>query len=685
MSDKKVNTFFDRDLSWLSFNGRVLEEAERSDVPLKERLNFLSIFSSNLDEFYRVRMPALLALHRIDSEQAASSTVPKIKSIIHEQQERFGAILTEEIIPELAANQIVLLLKQPIPEAIKQKAINYFFDVVAGYIELVEIDDDCSLFPENNRLYLAAITEDHDGHHRYYILNVPSDKVARFYAVEHEGQTFVLFLEDVIKLNLNKLFHGVRCLGCYSFKITRDAELDLKDEFEGNLARKIETEIAQRDKGRASRFLYDVHMPDYLLKKLQHQLQMKHSTFVRGGTYHNLKDLSSLPVTGSKFSYTPWPKNSLQWQPSDQKLLDHLQQNDILLHPPYQNYDVVLRFFNEAAIDVHVTRIYATLYRVATESRIVNALISAANNGKRVTVFVELKARFDEANNIKWAKRMKAAGVQVLYSIPTLKVHAKVALVKRKIDHKTHYCGILSTGNFNESTARFYTDHVLLTGNRTMLREAEKLFRFLRKGRKRSPEDKLKFKTLLVAQFNLQERFIALIDREIDHATQGLKARIDIKLNNLEDRVLISKLYDASRAGVEVRLIVRSICCLIPGVAGMSDNITVTRIVDRYLEHGRLFIFHNNNSPDVILGSADWMNRNIYRRIEVCFPIADPKMKRELIEIFEIQRRDNTQAVRLDSQLQNREILNSGDELYQSQKEISFLLDREAEKLIIDN
>jgi polyphosphate kinase len=293
---------------------------------------------------------------------------------------------------------------------------------------------------------------------------------------------------------------------------------------------------------------------------------------------------------------------------------------------------------------------------VASESRIVNALISAAKNGKKVRVMVELKARFDEANNIKWAKKMKAAGVDIIYSNTALKVHAKIALVKRHVDGRDKYSGLLATGNFNESTAAFYTDHIMMTANSSLLREMELLFMFLAKGKKSADGYPIDFKHLLVAQFNLRDRFLALIDQEIANAKQGLPAFVTIKLNNLEERTLISKLYEASQAGVKISLIVRSICCLIPGVNGMSENITIRRIVDRYLEHGRIFIFHNNGDKKVFLGSADWMNRNIYRRIEVCFPVYNDNIKAEVLQLIDFQLKDNTQAVALDDELRNIKI-----------------------------
>jgi polyphosphate kinase len=334
---------------------------------------------------------------------------------------------------------------------------------------------------------------------------------------------------------------------------------------------------------------------------------------------------------------------------------------------------MVLRFCNEAAVNPAVTEIYVTLYRIASDSRIGNALVSAARNGKKVSVLVELKARFDEANNIRWAKKMKAAGVKIIYSAPSLKVHAKIALVKRKKEKRISYVGLLATGNMNESTARFYTDHILFTAHHEILREMELLFIFLGHRKKAGNPGLIEFNQILVAQFNLQQRFLQMIDREINNARQGKEAAITIKMNNLEEKVLINKLYEASQAGVIIRLIVRSICCLKPGVPGLSENITVTRIVDRYLEHGRLFVFHNNGAPELYMGSADWMNRNIYRRIEVCFPVYDEAIKKQVLDILQLQLQDNGQAVAIDQQLNNVPLSKEGTVLC-SQQAIYHLL-----------
>ena len=405
--------------------------------------------------------------------------------------------------------------------------------------------------------------------------------------------------------------------------------------------------------GFATRFLYEPGIPLRAFKTLVQALGLSTASMVEGGYYHNLKDLSALPFTGSRDAFYPPMPALITDMPCNDSLLDSILVRDKILHPPYQSYDTVLRFFNEAATDAAVTEINVTLYRVARDSKIVTALMSAAKNGKKVIVFVELKARFDEENNLKWAKKMKTAGVQIIYSIPGLKVHAKTALVKRRKQQRIQSICLLATGNFNESTARFYTDHILFTAHPSFARELDLLFVFLRYRKPATRYPMLQFKHLLVAQFNLQQDFLALIDREIQLARQGKQAGILIKLNNLEEKILISKLYEASNAGVQVQLIVRSICCLVPGVAGMSENISVRRIVDRYLEHGRVFIFSNDGHPQVFLGSADWMNRNIYRRIEVCFPLLDPFIRQQLIDIVHIQLQDNQQAVMLNAQMDN--------------------------------
>ena len=678
-SYKDYHRFFDRDLSWLRFNERVLDEAANAAVPLMERIRFVSIYSSNLDEFYRVRMPALLALHRLGKN---GENLPFVNKVISDQLDVFGDLIKNHILPELRMHGIHLIYNEAPPEYLQKALKHYFIHHIAGFIRLVRLSRDHNFFPENNKLYLA-VNVVNGGDSNVYIVNIPSDSLPRFFLSSVEGKRCIVFIDDIVRLCLPLLFPTARLLDSYSFKITRDAELDLEDEFKGNLARKIEQKIQQRDFGLATRILCEPGFDSEMLELLKTRLNLKDACFVVGGRYHNLKDFSTLPINDIALQYPP--VRSIEAKVNLDSLFDEIRQGDRLLHPPYQNYDTVIRFFNQAAIDPDITSIQVTLYRVATESRIVNALIGAAKNGKDVVVFVELKARFDEANNIRWSKKMRAKGVRIIESIPGLKVHAKIALVKRKTLKGSEFFGLLSTGNFNESTARFYTDHILITANKDILSEVDFLFKVLRKTKSKEPRRfENDFKHLLVGHFNLQQRFIALIDREIMFAKRGLPALINIKFNNLEDKVLITKLYEASNAGVKIHLIVRGICCLIPGAHGPGEKkINVTRIVDRFLEHGRIFIFGNNGDPEVFLGSADWMNRNIYRRIEVCFPVYDNLLKAELLDIVHFQLQDNVKAVSISTDCTNVPVgTRENSESIQSQIEIMKYLRDRYEKVV---
>lgn len=669
--------YLNRDLSWLSFNGRVLDEAGRSNVPLIERIKFLSIYSSNLDEFYRVRMPALMLLHQVrpTDDEAYRQLLQQASAVINEQQERFGSILTKELIPALKANNIYPLYNQPIPDSIAGIK-EYFQCEVSAFLEITFLKGKKeTVFLKSNALYQAVMLEDENGKEEMALVNIPSGNIPRFYTVTQDDKQYIVFLDDIIKKYLYLLFPNHHIKSACNIKITRDAELDLADEYEGDIAQKIERQLLKRDDGAATRFLYEPGIALRHLEWLMDALKLSATNAVQGGHYHNLKDLGNVPVKRTEFNYPPQPSLHPHFS-KQESLFKAIKEKDRLIHTPYQSYNTVLRFFNEAATDTQVEEIYTTLYRVAGDSRIVNALITAARNGKKVTVFIELKARFDEENNIRWSKRMKAAGISIINSIPGLKVHAKVALVKRKQQERMEYIALLATGNLNEITARFYTDHILITGHPGIVRELELLFIFLQMRRKPKHSNEIKFQHLLVAQFNLQRQFLELIDNEINNARQGKSSGIIIKMNNLEEKVLISKLYEASQAGVHVKLIVRSICCLEPGVAGMSENITVTRIVDRYLEHGRIFIFNNAGDEKIFMGSADWMNRNIYRRIEVCFPVYDELLKQQMRHIIALQLADNIQAVKINSALDN-ELVQNNDKPLQSQTAIYHFLNQQ--------
>ena len=653
------SSYFDRDLSWLTFNYRVLEEAAREETPLLERVFFLSVYCSNLDEFYRVRIPAIAALQKIRSTKEAYVSasgvqlLTKISSRINLQLEHFGRLLTGSVLPALRERGVHFNYRQPIPPGARAAATSYFLTQVLAFLQPVYLSKTgADFFPENDHLYFLVILDQETPGEELVILNIPSDSLPRFFQAADGESRHILFIDDIIRENLSFVFPYSTVSGVFSVKISRDAELDLEDEYQGDIAEKIERRLAKRDAGLATRFLYEPGIPLRILETLIQKLSLEGATAMEGGRYHNLRDLAGFPVKDPALSYTPWPARgrSCDHRPS---LCQAIMEKDILLHVPYETYDAVLRFFNEAAIHPQVEEIYVTLYRVAKDSRIVHALISASRNGKKVTVFVELKARFDEANNLRWAKKMKEAGVRIIYSIPGLKVHAKIALVKKKVDGRVHYCGLLATGNLNENTARFYTDHILLTGNHELMRELELLFIFLSKRKDPRKAENIDFKYLLVAQFNLQERFLALIDREISCAREGRPASIIIKMNNLEEKVLIDKLYEASRAGVKIQLLIRGICCCVPGVPGQSENITIRRIIDRYLEHGRVFIFHNNGQEEIFLGSSDWMNRNIYRRIEVCFPLYEPTLKAEIRELIRIQLADTVAATAITPESEN--------------------------------
>lgn len=642
-------SYSDRDLSWLTFNGRVLEEASFTGMPLMERIRFLSIYSSNLDEFYRVRIPSLMALEKIKKEAArehSKEVLEQATSIIAKQLERFGGLLQREIIPALKKEGVSFVYNASLPEELLPQLEHHFYNEILGSLQYVQLADKSNFFPESNAIYL--LFEYKKKNKGFLLVNIPEDRPSRFVSITHNQQRYIVFVDDIIRHFLPRYWQEEISEKAYSFKITRDADLDLQDEFEGDLAEKIEKQLVSRDMGFATRLLYDPALPENWLQGIIRLFGLTKASIMQGGRYHNLKDLAQMPLSDAKYNNPAWPSAKKQL-PSATSLLEHLKYHDVLLNTPYEDYACVLRFFNEAATHPQVKEIWITMYRIAGDSKIGSALITAALNGKQVTVFVELKARFDEANNLNWARRMKAAGIRIVYSIPGLKVHAKVALVKLQERGQTRYAGIFATGNFNERTARFYTDHVLMTTRPAMLKELESLFYFLTKRRKPDKPDELKFGELLVAQFNLASRFKHLINQEIENARAGRKAAIRIKLNNLEDTGMVNLLYTASNAGVQIQLLVRGICRLKPGVKNQSENIEVKRIVDRYLEHGRIFYFYNDGKPLVLAGSADWMERNIHRRIEVCFPVSDPLHQNMLIEIMNLQWSDNVKATGIDT------------------------------------
>jgi polyphosphate kinase len=676
---------YNRDLSWLGFNLRVLQEAADAEVPLYERLKFLSIFSSNLDEFFRVRYPGIIALSVLNKKtrRAIQGTdeniAEKVQDEINRQLDFFGSVLHNEILPLLKENGIIFYYDTPIRMEHFPEIREIFLSDVLSFIQPIYLDGKAEkgFMPENNRLYfVVTLQENIDGILKQAIVNIPSEKTKRFFSLTPLDEfNYVIFLDDIVRENLIYLFPGLQILGAYSIKVNRDAELVLADEFSGDLLQKIESQLQKRDFGSPSRFLYQKGMPRNLQMFLSATFNLTSHDMFSGGRYHNLKDLSAFPDFNKLPRYERRKPLSSSRVMNSGDIFNILLKEDVLLHIPYQSYNPVLSFFNQAAVDIDVSDIYITLYRVAEESHIINALISAAKNGKNVIAFVELKARFDEANNIRWSRIMKDAGVKIIYSNPEIKVHSKIALVRKRKDSGKQSFAILSTGNFNEITAQYYTDHVLMTTDTPIVTELLQLFKFLQLKEISEKDKKPEFDELLVAQFNLNDELEKLIDKEIAKAKYGKEALIRIKVNNLEEPGIIRHLYKASEAGVKIHLIVRSICCLVPGVPGESENIIATRIVDQYLEHSRILIFGTGDNAEVLIGSSDLMTRNLYHRIEVYVRIKNENCKKELIKYFAIQWHDNDKAVILLPGFEQKKPVNTDGTKVNAQQSIYHFLE----------
>lgn len=658
--------YFKRDISWLSFNYRVLLEAEDETLPIYERIKFLSIYSSNLEEFYEIRV----AEHRgvimkknftEESGAEAEETLAEITEEVNRQQREYYRIFSK-VLQELN-RQDIYLYQDSRPEPFHEEFVhNFFNEEVFPFLSPVMIQaGDIRTFIRDRRLYLVIrmvkkskrmAEPDYVPDYYYALMKIPYAKVPRFIELPtHEGKHYIMFIDDIIRANLSSIFLGYVVESCYSIKISRDADIYLDDEKGGNIVENIRKKVKKRKIGALSRFMYDSNMPDDFLAFICNAFGITTDDLVLGGRYNNLQDLIKLP--------NPRGKELEQQVPSPMRVpfLDEMgsvfravKKRDILLHFPYQSFDYLIRFLMEAAFDPKVDEIKITQYRVAENSAVINTLISAAQNGKKVTVFVELKARFDEENNMSTAERMEQAGIRIIYSIPGLKVHAKVAVILRKDTEdgcKRRDFAYLSTGNFNEKTARIYSDMALLTSNAELITDINKVFAVL-EGKLAGPT----FRHLLVARFNMVPELTRMIHREIEHVKAGRKGRIVLKMNGLHDQNMINELYNASENGVEIDLIVRGICCLVPN-RPFSANIRVTRIVDMFLEHSRIWYFYNDGEEDLFLTSADWMRRNLNRRIETAFPILNAEIKQCIIDILKIQLQDNVKACLIDEHLHN--------------------------------
>lgn len=689
---ENIYEYFKRDISWLSFNYRVLLEAEDDALPIYERIKFLSIYSSNLEEFYEIRVADHRAVivkknYTEESGDEAEETLAEITREVNRQQREYYRIFSGKILPELH-RQNIYLYQDSRPAAFHEEFVhNFFNEEVFPFLSPVMIQaGDIRTFIRDRRLYLVirmikkSKRMSEPGYvpeYHYALMKIPYAKVPRFIELPaHEGKFYIMFIDDIIRANLSSVFPGYLIDGCYSIKISRDADIYLDDEKMGNIVENIRRKVKKRKIGALSRFMYDSSMPDDFLAFVCDAFGIGPDDLVLGGRYNNLQDLMKLP--------NPRGKKLEQQVPVPMRvpLLDEMEsvfkvvkKKDVLLHFPYQSFDYLIRFLMEAAFDPKVEEIKITQYRVAENSAVINALISAAQNGKKVTVFVELKARFDEENNMSTAERMEQAGIQIIYSIPGLKVHAKVAVILRRDSDdggKRKDFAYLSTGNFNEKTAKVYSDMALLTSNAEIIGDIKNVFAVLEE---KTTEPS--FAHLLVARFNMVPELTRMIRREIEHVEAGRRGRIVLKMNGLHDQNMIDELYRASEGGVEIDLIVRGICCLIPD-RPYSRNIRITRIVDMFLEHSRIWYFYNDGQEDLFLTSADWMRRNLNRRIETAFPILVPEIKQEIIDILKIQMSDNVKACRIDGGLQNNFIRDDNPLKVRSQRAIYEYLKRKS-------
>lgn len=659
MAKKDEYTFFDRELSWLSFNARVLQEAEDPDVPVFERLTFLAIFSSNLDEFFRVRVASLRSLLRLKKKAASKlglrpqRLLKEIHDVVSSQQERFGATLRGSILPELEKHGIHLITDTEVTDDQGMYLRGYFEEHVKTHLNPTVLDAGQAPFLENQQLYLIVeLVSSFDGvalsvaHPRYGLVGVPSPPVPRFVWIPSEGdQKHVMFLDDVIRYNLPELFPEYRVGNAHAIKLSRDAELYLDDEYGDTVVEQIRKSLGKRERGLPCRFLYDHHASHGLIESLKQWFDLDEADLVEGARYHNLRDLMEFPRFG--LTHLSYPKLQPLEHPvleDASSILEKVAAKDQVVHYPYHKFDYVIRFLEEAANDPDVESVWITLYRTASRSAVIEQLIRAAEAGKQVTAFVEVKARFDEASNLRWAERMEEAGIRTLYSFPDLKVHSKLALVGRREAGEKRWYAYLATGNFNEKTSKIYADHGLFTADPRLTTDVRKVFAYLA-----GEETKLAFDHLLVAPFEMRKGFYRLIEGEVQAVGEGARGHMIGKMNSLEDPKIIQRLYDADRQGVEIELIIRGICCLVPGVEGQSGGITVRSIVDRYLEHARLYVFHNRGDELYYLASADWMTRNLSKRVEVAIPIYDEDVRHELRQILELQRRDNTKARAIDA------------------------------------
>jgi polyphosphate kinase len=653
--------YFDREISWLNFNERVLQEAADKRNPLNERIKFLGIFSNNQDEFFKVRVATINRLIELNEEKSEEGkdyreTYREIISTVKEHQKKFE-IIYEQLKKELNRHNIFIVNELEIDRSQGEFVRKYFRETVRHNLFPIMLKNlKSSQYLTDSSIYFAITLSriDQPEKDTYAIMEISTSSVSRFLVLpEKDNKKFIILLDDVIRYSLDEIFARFKydSFKAYTFKFTRDAELDIDNDVSKSFLEVLSESLVQRKKALALRFVYDKDMPEDLLKSIALKLKITSRDHLdEGGRYHNFKDFMKFPnLGGSELEYekvTPVLHKDI---PEGIRIMRAIRRKDIMLHYPYQSFQYIIELLREASIDPKVRSIKMTLYRVSNPSNVINALINAARNGKNVTVFLELQARFDEEANIYWSSKLQEAGVTVLTGIPGLKVHSKLILIKRKEKNGYRSYANIGTGNFHEKTSEVYCDNTLLTCNPKITEEVDKVFGLFKMSFRPS-----RFRTLIVSPFSTRNFFLRMINNEIKNANHGKKSGIIVKLNNLSDIRLINKLYQASNAGVKVDLIIRGICKLIPGIKGISENITVRSILDKYLEHSRVMIFNNNGDEKYFISSADWMVRNLDNRIEVTVPVFEPDIQLELKTMLQIQLADNTKARIIDKEMSNK-------------------------------
>ena len=650
-----------RDVSWLSFNHRVLQEAADPRVPLYERIKFLAIYSSNLDEFFRVRVAALRSFGKLRKKTRRKldlkprRTLRKVLETVGQQQKQLGSIWREQILPELAGSDVHLLTPEQLQRDHAGFVRSWFEENLKGKVDTHRADVGSAPFLENRSLYFVYRLKDGFG-----IADIPSHSVQRFVVVPMEKGHGIAYMDDFVRLNLPRIVGHDYAGEAWSFKLSRDAEMYIDDEFSGDLVEKIRQGLSEREEGLPTRFLHDENMPQDLLEQLMEWLSLSEEDVVAGARYHNFHDLFGFPDPLGKSDWKdaelpPSPHPELE---EAESLFDGIAAKDHILHFPYQSFDYIPRLLNEAADDPMVKCIKITLYRVAGDSAVAKALIRAAERGIEVTAFLEIKARFDEASNLQWGAALEQAGVRVIYSYPGIKVHTKLFVISRQEGDEERLYAYLGTGNFNEKTARLYCDHALLTADPKLTEEALQVFEVLERKRIIT-----KTKHLLVSPFSLRAGFTKLIRKEANRARQGKPASILAKMNSLEDPEMIDELVEAAEAGVKIQLIVRGICCLNTEAGNLPENLSVISLVDRFLEHARVYVFGIGKKRKMFIASADWMTRNLDRRIELGVPIYDEGVFAEIMQILELQLTDNVKARMMDAAQSNPYVENEEEPL----------------------